>query len=105
MEGDTLDDEKTEFVTTVAIITRRLRKGKSYDDFWSSRIVGGPARLPAGPLVRGAAGMRLGGASGRGRGWSSISRSSNIMSTDDGFTYARHERRHRELVIENMMKA
>jgi hypothetical protein len=64
MESDTLDDEKTEFVTTVAIITRRLRKGKSYDDFWSSVIACGPARLPACLLVRGAAGMRFGGSGG-----------------------------------------
>lgn len=28
-----MKDEKNEFVTTVSIITRRLKKGKSYDDF------------------------------------------------------------------------
>lgn len=28
-----MKDVKSEFVTTVSIITRRLRKGKSYDDF------------------------------------------------------------------------
>jgi hypothetical protein len=28
-----MKDEKNEFITTVAILTRRLREGKSYDDF------------------------------------------------------------------------
>lgn len=28
-----MKDKKSEFVTTVAIVTRRLREGKSYDDF------------------------------------------------------------------------
>ncbi len=28
-----MKDEKSEFVTTVAIITRRLKEGKNYDDF------------------------------------------------------------------------
>ena len=28
-----MKDENNEFITTVAILTRRLREGKSYDDF------------------------------------------------------------------------